>query len=393
MISHEEFRFQRHLELWKDQNRLVKRSVLLILLFGFLILFRVLIPFSGKTENIGNEIVAKEEARTSIEEKNKVIQEFKQQLESVNLTIGEHPWVEEKDRLVRTFEQLRGTGNSDQAQAEADKTIRNITGILRNDIAGPLEKVLTAHPEARTVLPEIGGKIDDLKNFTDKWEAEHIDKRWFRTLDEKNYEMERLTDELDTRMRKLSTTIFQTSEDLGKQIEKGTREIADLTNAISEANIQLNDILNRFFPDWINGIINVQQMTQVFPVILVALLLYLAWLVGSLSLHYANVARELHFEGDSGTDVAMSSIWTLADKGLRGKVFTLVIYCAIVAVVWFFFERGTIILRWWVSLPKDEPTILNPADVETVKWTGRIIFSVLVALLLFHRQLAVFKKN
>jgi hypothetical protein len=46
MMNHEEFLFQRHLELWKDQNRLIKRVAILLLLFGFLVLFRVLIPFS-----------------------------------------------------------------------------------------------------------------------------------------------------------------------------------------------------------------------------------------------------------------------------------------------------------------------------------------------------------
>lgn len=34
MINLEKFQFQHHLELWKDQNRLVKRTVLIILLFA-----------------------------------------------------------------------------------------------------------------------------------------------------------------------------------------------------------------------------------------------------------------------------------------------------------------------------------------------------------------------
>jgi hypothetical protein len=82
-----------------------------------------------------------------------------------------------------------------------------------------------------------------------------------------------------------------------------------------------------------NFIINFQQMFQVFPIALIALLLYLAWLAGSISRNYRYVARRLKFDADDKADGATNSVWTLADKSLPGRIFSMVIYGAIVLVV------------------------------------------------------------
>ncbi len=395
-MTHEEFRFSRHLELWKDQNRLVKRAVLLILLFGFLILFRVLVPFAENTETIGQEIKAKKEAKASIEEKNNAIREIENQLAGVKQTIRQMPWMQKKEELIQTFSRLNRSGGAARAQEEADKTIRAITDIVRNDIYSPLNSAIAAHPEAAAELPELRDRIDGLNRFATQWEADHIGRRWFRTLAGKNEEMLELTRDLNDRMNDLTATLSQTIRLLNQQIQAGDRKISALSDAIDEANSQLKDVLDQLFPKWIKGIINVQQMTQLFPVALVVLMLYLTWLAGSVAYHYRYVADKLNFEPDDKTDVAVSSVWTLADKSRRGELLTIVLYCAIVLVVWYFFDQGMDILYWWLPMAGKEELLLDAglasAGAKTVHWAGGALFGALMLVVVFYQRVRVMIK-
>ena len=62
MPSGSAFRYERHLEIWKDQNKLIKRVVLATLILAFFILIRVLIPLNDETLLVQKKIKENQDA-------------------------------------------------------------------------------------------------------------------------------------------------------------------------------------------------------------------------------------------------------------------------------------------------------------------------------------------
>lgn len=390
MISQEDFTFQRHLELWKDQNRTVQRIIVLILLFGFLILFRVLIPFSEKTVAIGTEIQTKIEAKEKLEAKNTIVRQLEEQLAAVKETIRKRPWEKKKNELIQTFVQIKNRTRFDSAQAEADTTIRAIGNLVRNDIVAPLAGVLADHPDIAATMPKLSETIDALRLFANQWETDRIGQRWFRTLDGKNREMVELTDALNTQIQGVSTALGQTIRVLNQQIQTGDKQITALSKAIDEANERLKNVLDQLFPKWMKGIVNIQQMTQIYPMALIGLMLYLAWMVASMSRHFRYIARKLKFDGANITDGATASLWTMTAKSTRGTILTMSAYCTFILVVWALFEKGTDVLYGWIDFAQDEALLMSAALYQGLQWAGRAIFTCLIALTLLHKRLLFF---
>lgn len=391
MISHEEFRFQRHLELWKDQNRNVKRIAALILLFGLLVLFRVLIPFSESSEKFSQIIQSRQEAKADVKSQNELIRQLEEKLALVQQTIRRQPWMAEKDKLVQKFQEMNRTGRGGDAQLAANQTIGTIASIVRNKIVDQLGAVLDAHPGAAEKLPDLAEKISSLRRYVDEWETDHLNRQWFSTLVQKDREMRELTGALDDKMRAVSHSLEQTIQSLNQKLKAGEQEIAALTEEIQQANSDLEKVLEQLFPKWMKGIINIQQMTQLFPIVLVVLLGYLAWTGGSLSRHYHYVARQLKLEDEDMTDLSTASLWTLTDQSRPGTMLGMAVYGMIILVVWALFEKGLAILIRWSPMAQEGELLLSPSMVTVVAWTGRLIFIVLLALVVFHRRIASFR--
>ena len=209
-----DFRFQRHLKLWEEQSKTVKRSMFFGLLFGLLLLLKVLAPFvdiSGKTGDTQNEIHELKLEQDNTAELNKTLDQLQKTLSGVEQTIRAQPWMDEKNKLIRTLREIRRRsprgGSWPEYQETADATIRTITEQVRDKIIQPLEESLRRSSQAREALPELSRGLDTYRVGMDEWEQEHLGKRWYKTLFEKDLEMRELTRSLKSRLDVISALI------------------------------------------------------------------------------------------------------------------------------------------------------------------------------------------
>ena len=313
MISGDDFRFQRHSEIWKEQNKIIKRVMTLTLLFGFLILIRVLIPFNENEEKYTNIIKNSEDEKISLETQNEFLRQIKSVLLPVQKTIGKQPWMIEKDKLIRTFQEINRSGHRVDSQQVANATISTIAEQVRNEIVNSLKSVIVSNTVAAEKL-ELSKEIDNLREFIDDWERDLKNQQWFSTIVKKDREMTELTRALNTRMSSFSSLLNRKLSGITDEIKKQRNQIKVLETNINEANINLEKVMEELFPKWLKGILSVEQMIQIYPLILLALFLYVFWIAMSLSKHYSYMAARIKLDDQDKADISASSIWTLTNK-------------------------------------------------------------------------------
>ena len=96
-------------------------------------------------------------------------------------------------------------------------------------------------------------------------------------------------------------------------------------------------------PQWVKGMITVEQMVQIYPLITLGVALYIFTLGLALTGHYRIIASDMKWSSEESSDPTYSSVWTLTFRGVFGTALTLAIYLTTFACLWFFFEHGATI--------------------------------------------------
>ena len=107
--------------------------------------------------------------------------------------------------------------------------------------------------------------------------------------------------------------------------------------------------MEKILPEWIRGMISVEQMVQLFPFIVVVLAAYALSIALGVASHYKFLARELNFVEAGRTDPSLSSLWTLTYRGKSGTLQTVGVYTIFFLAMWFFFESGAGIFAKWLE--------------------------------------------
>lgn len=388
MISSKEFRLQRHMEIWKDQNKLIKRVIILTPIFAFLILTRVLIPFNENSQKYGDPIIKYKEEKATLE----ILKRLVGTLISVQATVNSRPWMKEKNKLIRKFQDINSGVLREDPQEVANATIQTIAGQVRNQIVNPLKTVFESDPAASEKLPGLSKRIVNLAGFIDNWEKEHINKRWYGTLTEKHRQMIELTLALNEKTRTFSALLKTEVDTSNKEIATGNEQIkATKTNA-DQANEDLEKVLAEFFPKWVKLIFSLQQMIQLYSVILLTVLLYVFWMIISLSRHYSYIADKININDQDKTDFSTSSIWTLSDKTQSAAILTSILYILFIFSVWILFESGLSLLNKWLKVVDNEKVFMTPVIFQPFKWIGRIVFLVTISAVLLNQRIKFFRR-
>lgn len=392
MIHGSEFRFKRHLELWKEQNKQIKRVVIATLIFGFLVLYRVLIPFQVETENTRSIIKKIVSEKDSLEMVNIAFTELKNSLKLVQKNIADRPWENEKDILIQKFWEINQTGRSVNAQKVADTTINNITSIINSEIIQPLEQTIISENAKAIELPELSQQIKEFSQFIKRWQSEHLNVNWFGTISAKNQAIMELTEEINQRTRSLATLLQHKVSFVKAEIKNRNEQIETLSLETINVKKELQNILEDLLPKWLQGIISVEQMVQLYPLFLVLLILYSAWLAYSLSRHYHFVVDQMVLTSKEKADLAISSIWTITCKGKFGQFITRTTYILYILIIWFCFEWGMLIYNNWLSIALDHIIVDSPAFSSIFIWVSRLIFMGLLVFTIFCRHLSYLRR-
>ncbi len=392
MLKGSEFRYERHLEIWKDQNKLIKRVVLATLIFGFLILIRVLIPLNDKTIQIQNQVNNNKDEIKSLEKTNASSLKFKDKLSQVEKFIQDQPWEREKDNLIRTFRNLnRGNRNTDP-QGVADASIARIVSDLRTSIIQPLEGIFVEDANAAELFPDIRREIDAFAQFIDDWETDHLGRNWYGTISRKNLEMGLLTRDVNQRTNRLSATLTAKIDRVTREISTRLDQIESLDQNVTDILTGLEATLEEILPNWLQGVFKVRHMVQLYPFMLLIMVLYTVWLSYSIARHYNFVKRHIDLKKEDMTDIATASIWTLTLKGRIGFMLTSLTYGLFFILVWILFEEGWEIFDQWATVADSSMLLFDLSYKRYGIWAGRILLALLLLGYVFYRQIPVFNK-
>ncbi len=389
MLSSDEFRLQRHMEIWKEQNKLIKRVIILTLIFGFLILTRILVPFNENTQELGKPIIKYKKEKNTLEAQNKIWQRLEDTSNSVQAIVHNQPWEKEKDKLIKKFQTIKP---DEDPQKAANTTIGNIAGQIRNDIVTPLKSVFELDPNAAEMLPELSREIGNLESFIDDWETNHINVNWYATLYQKDATMEALTESLNQKMTSFSSLIKRKVDIINKEIDKRNGQIKDLESSIDQANADLERVLDEFFPKWVKVILSLEQMIQLYSLILLVVLLYVFWIIISLSRHYSYIDEKIRINHQAKTDFSTSSIWTFGGKTQSAAILTYILYILFVISIWILFENGLSLLDEWLKVADTDRIFMNTAILQPLKWIGRIVFLVTISAVLLNQRIKFFRR-
>ncbi len=108
-MADRDFRFERHYELWKEQNRQVARWAFGTAIFATILLLKVLAPytdFSGQVATLHAELAKVKDDLATIEVEREALAKIGDRLEALRASIDQQPWTAEKDRLIETLREL-----------------------------------------------------------------------------------------------------------------------------------------------------------------------------------------------------------------------------------------------------------------------------------------------
>lgn len=400
-MAGKDFQYQRHLKMWEEQNKLIKRTTLLAVVFGIFIVFKILIP-SAKITQVK---VADSSTIDSLRQKKIELMEVNDQLNKINITFGKvqetltrAPWIEEKDKLIAKFSKMRnerGYVSPEEVQDTANVTIHNIANQFRQSVIAPLESQLAETNAKSAELLRLKEKVKNIRRSVDHWERANSDKIWYSTIESKAMMTRNFSEEFSTEVDSSMSEFKTIKADINAKQEELETSLNELKTDLSAIELQIeqqqaalliniNEALHQILPSWLNFLFEVKKVIHVFPVILAILLameIYIIYLGVNLSRHYRFVAQQVNFTTDERRDLSVSSAWTMTDRGRFGNIVTWLAYIGLTIFLWLLFEWTAFLFRKLQisiqSLAFDQQ-FLSGSDLL---WIGRVIFLSIVFVL------------
>lgn len=387
-----DYRLARHTQLWEVQNRRVSRLVLAGLAFAALLLFNVLQPYTLSLEEeieIRGQIEGLRQEQQEIDASLKRLDEFETTLVNLNDTVARQPWMQRKERLIRRYRDMRdrGEGSPSEWQAEADLAVADIAAEVR-EVVEPLERYLNEEPEAAELMPGFYDLLRELPSVIEEWVDTNTGQLWYRTLDEKEATVEDLTRSLGGHLEQISAAVQAEQPNLVTRrnaLEAEINGFEESTREQTELLEELDEVMQSILPEWVRGLISIEQMVQIYPLVVLGMALYLVGIALSLTTHFRTVAREKEWSSLERSDPIYSSIWTLTYRGRVGTGLTLGAYLAVLLVLWFFFESGAHSLDRWMAA--DNLGAISAEGTQIAYWLARLVLLTVIGTLAFQPYL------
>ena len=343
----------RHWKLWEEQNKQIKRTMAASLVFAGIALFNIIIPYKGlfveKTQiaaqikEVETELQAGEAARQELDLLNDA-------LAVVTKTLERRPWDESRYQLIRKYSGMRRQerGTPEIYQRMADSTVLTISAQVMETVYEPLAPFLEQHSEIREQAPEMVLQLEELKTALKNWEEENLGRVWYRTLPAKQQTIDGLSTSLDEKLAALSQTIRNERQALKEQRIKLDQKISQLESINLQDQedkiIELQNRMMQVLPSWMRGLVSIEQLALYFPHLIGGILLFVLWLGRSLSFHFIEATSDLK-DKSMATNPALSSTWTLAERGRWGTLQSVVAYILYAAAMVAAFEKGLSVLN------------------------------------------------
>ena len=232
----ENYRLKRHTQLWEEQNKQIKRTVLAGLMFAAFILFNVLQPFSEQRQqssDLALEIDVLQQQKNVVEASLARVNWSSDALNVLHEKIQKQPWVAHKNNLISAYRDMRrrAEGSPVIYQNMADETIQSIDTDVRG-ITGRVLAILTKEPQLKIQIPELPEKLERIPNTLDTWTADNIGLNWYATISRKDSTLDSLIWELNQQFEDVSLVISRAQAELEPVVELKTIELTKKLNQL-----------------------------------------------------------------------------------------------------------------------------------------------------------------
>ncbi len=397
-MTAQEFRMDRHNELWKEKNKQLTRWTLWTAIFASVVLLKVLVPYTEFSQEIAaleadQQRISEDMANT--EKELALLGPVDEGLHRIRKTIEQQPWMAEKDQLIqdlkslsssREYQRLTDEQKRRRIQAAADDKVRRIVQQVDDRVIGPLAGLLD-DPAAKKVLAGMFPLLKEIREDMRKWTNEHIgNRRWYETIQRKDQELRELTASLNRRQQQFLSFVAQQQQKLDRkrkslssQQEQNRKRIEANRAHIHELDVKMQGVL----PSWVRGLILPQEMLQIYPFVLLVLFGFIG-LKAVLARHHYLVVREgQRLESLSVRDPAVSSFWTLVYRGAFGTALTAAVYIVGIIALWLFFEWGSRLVAEWLNGESGLAWAWIKTVLPLMRMLGRVLFAAAIAGILW----------
>ncbi|MBT3203724.1 MAG: hypothetical protein HOM14_01530 [Gammaproteobacteria bacterium] len=385
-----DFYLERHFKLWEDKNTLLKRIVFLTVVISLSLVIKVLTPFvdfSVDKKPVIEVIASLNKNKESVNRKILLISNTAQVLQDVNKFISKQPWQKQKYKLIDRYKEMRISPPAEgythqQYQQEADTTINNIAELLQENILYPLEQSMVN--AEKNGINRLNKEMDSLKQFIQEWKESSINVNWFQTLRGKDRKMYQLTVDLNQRLDEFSRVINLELTSVKKKKATVDKELKVLTQKIESEAEKLQSLdseLQRILPEWLRGLVKIEQVIQLLPVILLGTASFVLILGMSLTRHYNIYRNGKEFSRELTDDPGMSTVWTLIYRGITGSILTIIAYSLFIIFSWFLFERSIQLLQEWLIIDPSQAWVSSVELWDMFLWLGRAGFMLLLIII------------
>ncbi len=379
------FRLDRHFKLWEEYNRLIKRVVFLTVVLALAVLIKVLVPFVEHSEDkkpVLQKIAALEAEESEVNKKLEKILAIERVLEEVNRFIMVQPWQGKKEELILRYQRMREGHSREEYQREADTTIKHIADMLREKVVKPIRQGSGVADARGRDIGRMHANIESLDDFVEEWQGRYIGRNWYATINMKELTMSDLSRELNQQLKRFSEFVSEELKAVSREKKTVNQDLQSLNSQIKSEGSRLDDIekeLQSILPQWIRGLIDTNQVIQLMPVLLMFSAGYVFLLGLSLSHHYRSYVTGNNLTEDITSEPAMSSTWTLIQRGKLGTAFTLLAYSLFFITVWVLFEKSMGLLLDWLAIDSSRAWIGQQGIWSGFLWISRFVFLVFIA--------------
>lgn len=385
-----EYFLDRHFKLWEDNNKQINRVVFLTVVLSLALVIKVLVPFVEYSEDKKPVIETIENLnrdKATANEKIVIIQRTADVLQDVNKFISQQPWQQEKQALINRYKDMRESPSADgysreRYQQEANDTINRIVDLSKRNILLPLKQSTVGIVAAPDDHDALIGEVESLEHFFVDWKEEYINKNWYRTIDRKDQTMYELSASLTRRLDEFSNVVSLELEAVNQAKAAVDRQLAALDKKIvtNQGELQALDAeLQKILPEWLRGLIKIEQVIQLLPAVLFAAAAFVVALGMSLTRHFKIYTTGKKFDREITEDPGMSTTWTLIHRGLLGSILTLTAYTVFIVFTWLLFEKSMMLLLEWLSIDPSKAWISSHGFWIAFLWSIRAGFVLLLA--------------
>lgn len=388
----DDYRLSRHVQIWDQQNKTMKRVALAALVFSSFMLVNILRPYSEDFEESREKrdsIVETKRNMQQTKESLRQVRDFEEVVSDTRATVERAPWQSHKVELIDSFRRMQADqpGPQEEYQQLADQAVRNIAKDVRQAML-PLQDAANANSGLRMDIPDIQVATNEVVRSIDNWEESTLGKRWYGTIPEKDYELRILNRNVEGELQSVAGRVTNSIDTLSAEIQVAQEELAEEYRLLEQEDEQKSKVLEELeeemqsvLPRWVRGLIGVEDMVQLFPFIVLGIAFYLLFSAIKLTGNYKWIAARRNWSPQEQNDPLYSSSWTLIYRGPLGTATTGGLYVIVFALSWFFAREGGNILLEWIDAGHDSE--FSKSNFETMLYATKVLLIFGLAFILF----------